>query len=407
MQSFQALDVLAETAHEYSASVTSASHWSFTWRTSESDWTSRAILPRSVARSSVDMGRARGSSDSLRSMKRSSSFSHCAGEAIACVLHAATSSAPATRQLRRIQLTTAEIPRATAVTMPFASATDGARIHFDVADPANERDEARPTVVLVQGLGLSARFWFDLPRRLASATRPHRVVVLDNRGTGRSDKPAGRYKMATFADDVAAVMDEARIERATVVGISLGGMIAQHVALRHPRRVSGLVLMATTAGLPYARLPKLRALATLVGLPIMQRARGPAQIGRSLARLLLSEQDVPRARELLAEWPAAMRAEPVSPRAYFSQLTAVLGHSTGFRLKRVTCPTIVVTGDDDVLIPPHNSRMLARLVPGAHLEVLRACGHAISASDPDCVQRTLDRLDDWKEVRRAASAPIR
>jgi 3-oxoadipate enol-lactonase len=280
--------------------------------------------------------------------------------------------------------------------MPFATGPDGVRLHYDVVacSAGDERDSTRPAVVLIQGLGLSSRFWFDLPQRLASGPRPRRVVVLDNRGTGRSDKPRGRYKMTTLADDVAAVLDAARVERASVVGISLGGMIAQHVALRHPRRVSGLVLMATTAGVPHARLPKLRAIATLVGLPILQRVRGPAQVGRSLARLLLSEQDVPRARELLAQWPAAMRAEPMNPRSYFSQLTAVVGHSTGFRLKRIGCPTVVVTGDDDVLIPPHNSRVLARLVPGAHLEVLRACGHAIPASDPGCVQRALDRLDD-------------
>jgi 3-oxoadipate enol-lactonase len=284
--------------------------------------------------------------------------------------------------------------------MPFASGPSSTRIYYDVV--GDEPGAARPTVVLIQGLGLSSRFWFDLPQRLSQGPRPRRVVILDNRGTGRSDKPQGRYKMTAMADDVAAVLDAARIEHASVVGISLGGMVAQHVALRHPRRVSGLVLMATTAGVPHARLPKMRAVATLVSLPVLQRVRGPAQVGRSLARLLLSEKDVPRARELLAHWPAAMRAEPMSPRTYFAQLAAVLGHSTGFRLKRIACPTVVVTGDDDVLIPPHNSRAIARLVPGAHLEVLRACGHAIPASDPDCVQRALDRLSG-----QILSAPVR
>ena len=274
--------------------------------------------------------------------------------------------------------------------MPFATGPGGARIHYEVR---GETKEPSPLdVVLVQGLGLSSRFWFDLPERLAAGAKARRVVVLDNRGVGRSDRPRGPYRMATLADDVAAVMVAAGVAKAVVVGISLGGMIAQHVALRHPDRVAGLVLLATTAGFPHVRLPTAKALATLLGLPIAGRFRTPAQTGRALARLLLPEKDVPRARELLSEWPAAMRAEPMNPRSYFAQLAAVATHSTGARLRHITCPTVVVTGDEDVLIPPHNSRLIASLVPGAHLEVVRECGHAIPATDPECIERALVKL---------------
>jgi pimeloyl-ACP methyl ester carboxylesterase len=274
--------------------------------------------------------------------------------------------------------------------MAFASGPGGARIYYEVR--SETKDPAATTVVLVQGLGLSSRFWFDLPERLSRGAKPRRVIVLDNRGVGRSDKPRGPYRMATLADDVAAVLDAAGAGKAIVVGISLGGMIAQHVALRHSDRVAGLVLLATTAGVPHARLPKARALATLLGLPIAGRFRPQAQVGRALARLLLAEKDVPRARELLSQWPAAMRAEPMLPRSYFAQLAAVVTHSTGSRLRRITCPTVVVTGDEDILIPPSNSRMIAKLVPGAHLDVVRECGHAIPASDPECIERALARL---------------
>ena len=274
--------------------------------------------------------------------------------------------------------------------MPFASGPGGARIYYEVR--SETKDAASPAVVLVQGLGLSSRFWFDMPERLAGGAKPRRLIVLDNRGVGRSDKPRGPYRMATLADDVAAVLEAAGADKAIVVGISLGGMIAQHVALRHPDRVAGLVLLATTAGFPHARLPKARAVATLLGLPIVGRFRPAAQVGRSLARLLLAEKDVPRAGELLSQWPAAMRAEPMLPRSYFAQLAAVATHSTGSRLKRIACPTVVVTGDEDILIPAHNSRLIARLVPGAHLEVVRSCGHAIPASDPDCIERALVKL---------------
>ena len=114
------------------------------------------------------------------------------------------------------------------------------RIHWE-----SHGESRGPAVVLVQGLGLSSRFWFDQPARLS---KHQRVITLDNRGTGRSDKPRRPYRLPQMADDVARVIREANAGPAIVVGISMGGMIAQHVAMRHPKDVAGLVLIATTPG---------------------------------------------------------------------------------------------------------------------------------------------------------------
>ena len=197
----------------------------------------------------------------------------------------------------------------------------------------------------------------------------------------------GLYRMGTMADDVAAVLDHAGVDRAYVVGISLGGMIAQHVAIRHPSRVAGLVLLATTAGFPHVRLPSPLALASFVSLPMTGRLKKKT-IDSGFARLLLARRDVERARELLAGWPDALQTDPTSFLVFAAHFAAVLGHSTGWRLRRIKCPTVVVTGDDDSLLPHHNSRLLAKLVPGAHLEIVPG-GHIIPASDPECVARAL------------------
>jgi pimeloyl-ACP methyl ester carboxylesterase len=266
--------------------------------------------------------------------------------------------------------------------MPFATRPRGVRIHYET------RGRGPTTAVLIQGLGLSSRFWFDVPDRLAAGDDPWHVVTPDHRGVGRSDRPWGPYTMAGLADDVMAVLDHAGVEKAYVAGISLGGMVAQHVALRHPSRVAGLVLLATTAGFPHVRLNPL-AVANFISLPMSGRLRR-SRLDASFARLLLSRKDVARSAELLSGWPEALQTEPTTFAGYAALFSAVLGHSTGRRLRKISCPTVIVTGDDDSLLPHHNSRLLARLVPDAHLEVIQG-GHIVTASDPDVVHRALRR----------------
>ena len=268
--------------------------------------------------------------------------------------------------------------------MPFATGPRGVRIHYET------RGSGRRTAVLIQGLGLPSSLWFDAPDRLSAAADPWRVILPEHRGVGQSDRPLGPYAMRTMADDVAAVLDDAGVDRAYVVGLSLGGMVAQHLALRHPRKVAGLVLLATTAGFPHILPPNPVALLNFISLPMSGRLHKDP-IDRPFARLLLAKRDVPRARELLAGWPAALKTNPTELSGYLAHFAAVVSHSTGLRLRSLKCPTVIVTGDDDALLPAHNSRMLARLIPGAYLEIVPG-GHIIPATDPGVVERALDRV---------------
>lgn len=267
--------------------------------------------------------------------------------------------------------------------MPHCDAPDGTRIHYEI------RGDRGPWVVMLQGLCLSSRFWFDVPDDLAGDPEmAHRVLLVDNRGTGRSDRAKPPYRMAALASDVIAAMDAAGVDRAVVAGISFGGMIAQHVALRHPDRVTGLVLLATTPGLPHGRPPAVEVIRTFLRLPF---AKG-REASKHLVRLMIPDREVHRARELFARWPEAVKADPIERLTFLAHLSAVLGHSTGFRLRKIQCPTVVVGGAEDVLIPPHNARALAKLIPGAHLEILEGVGHAIPMLDRDVVRRAVRRL---------------
>lgn len=268
--------------------------------------------------------------------------------------------------------------------MPFVTARDGHRIHY------REIGEEGPWVVMIQGLSLSGRFWFDAPQRVAE--RGARVLWIDNRGTGQSDRARRLYSMRTLAADVLTMMDDAGADRATVVGISMGGMIAQQLAVQHPERVEALVLLATTPGLPHGHLPALRTLLDFARLPF---ARGRAASAVA-ARLLLPPAERHRWDELFARWPEAFLADPQHAPTFFHQLGAVALHSVGRHLGRVTVPTIVVTGSHDVLVDPRNSQVIARLLPGAELEVLEGVGHAIPAQDPEVVLRALERV--WAKL---------
>jgi 3-oxoadipate enol-lactonase len=259
------------------------------------------------------------------------------------------------------------------------------RIHWE-----SHGEPSGPAVVLVQGLGLSSRFWFQQPERLLESG-VRRVVVLDNRGTGRSDKPRRPYRLPQMADDVARVIREAKAGPAVVVGISMGGMIAQHVAMRHPRDVRALVLLATTPGHPYAKLPAPDALRLLLTAPLQRR---DPKSTRKFNRLLLPEAELDRADVHLAGWPGALAHDPLSMQTFVRHFFAVMTNWTGERLRRVEQPAVVIHGEEDILVPPENGERLAKLLPRGRLVLLPDVAHAVPLLAPDVIARSVRELGE-------------
>jgi 3-oxoadipate enol-lactonase len=251
----------------------------------------------------------------------------------------------------------------------------GARIFYETIGQG-------PPLVLLQGLGLSSRFWLTAPERLAERFR---VVLVDNRGTGRSDRPLGLYTTGLMAQDVLAAVDELGLESFALAGISMGGMIAQEVALRaRPGRISGLVLLATTCGLPGGRIPAPSAILTL----LRSAQRTPERL-QAVRRLLVSVEALDANPRLFEDFERLMAADPVAPGVFLRQLMAASLHSTARRLGRIRCPTLVVTGEEDKLIPPANSRVLAARIPGARLLTLPGLGHAFPLEEREVLGRLL------------------
>jgi pimeloyl-ACP methyl ester carboxylesterase len=259
---------------------------------------------------------------------------------------------------------------------------------------AYERRGGGPLVVLVHGLGMPGRAWLGLIGGLVKSGNT--VVAPDNRGSGRSDAPPPPYHMRQLAADTAAVIEHVDRGPALVVGISLGGMIAQHLALNHPRLVRGLVLGATTCGLPRGRPPPLRALLTMA-----RGFFGDPRSQQALWRLMFHPQTLSRRPQLAGEMQRQLGDIDFCWAGILGQFAAHATHSTCLRLGRLRCPTEVLVGEGDRIIPPRNARILASRIPGAELTVLPEAGHVFPLEQPRAIPRAIRR------VQQRASNPQR
>jgi 3-oxoadipate enol-lactonase len=232
-----------------------------------------------------------------------------------------------------------------------------------------------PPVLLIMGLGMNATGWWRTVPVLAEAGL--RVLSFDNRGVGRSERVPGPYTAAEMAADAVSVLDAAGVEAAHVYGISLGGMIAQEVALGWPERVRALVLGATTAG-GEMLVPADEAVNAFVRLRAQMTAEHAvwASVPINYARRTRLEGG-----QRIAEDIVQRLRYPVEAEYYSAQLAAA--HSHAARVADIHAPTLVVHGDEDVLIPPANGERLAATIPGAELRTWPRTAHLYFTDEPE------------------------
>lgn len=252
---------------------------------------------------------------------------------------------------------------------------DGVRIAYEVR-PATARDPAASPIVLVHGLGYARWGWDGLPNLLG---QHHDVVLLDNRGIGDSDVPDGPYTAAQMAGDVLAVLDAAGIERAHVVGSSLGGMIVQEVAIRWPQRVHHLVLLSTTPGGDDAAPMPQQTVDLIQQMPGLE----PREALRRAITNALAPDHVQARPELVDQILEHRLANPQDPAGWQAQAHAGTTYDGGGRLGGIAARTLVLHGDQDVVVDPANGRLLAERIPDARLVELEGHGHLPFWEDPE------------------------
>lgn len=239
---------------------------------------------------------------------------------------------------------------------------DGINMYYEI------HGEGVP-LVLIMGLRRNLEWWYC---HIPELSQHFRVIALDNRGAGRSDKPQMEYSMSLFADDTAALMDALGLQSAHVLGISMGGYIAQELAINYPDKVKSLILGCTGAGGRRAVLMN------------SERAKKfTANDGLTPTEILGKDMDIYFSDGFIAEHPDAIEEFiDISLRyyqpafAFLRQFAACQKHDTSDRVDRLQMPVLLMTGDDDYLVPHQNTLILKELLPGAQLHIFPGLRHA-------------------------------
>jgi 3-oxoadipate enol-lactonase len=245
-----------------------------------------------------------------------------------------------------------------------------------------------PSVVLINGYSASALAW---PRAWTrSLEQRFHTITLDNRGSGWSRFAEVPFTIGDMADDVADVLEAAEVSRATVLGLSMGGMIAQELALRRPELVSGLVLAATRPPVPRFQGPPLISAWRLVRPP------GRSETLQNYFRALWTAAAAPGFAEShpeeIDELVRQSLERPTPRSMLLHQMRAMSGWAHAERLAGLDMPTVIVHGEADSFSPPANGRALARLVPGARHVPLEGVGHLLAHEAPDVLDAQIDEL---------------
>jgi pimeloyl-ACP methyl ester carboxylesterase len=213
-----------------------------------------------------------------------------------------------------------------------------------------------------------------------------KTILFDNRGAGRTDKPDIEYSIKMMAEDTVELIDALNIDQVNVLGISMGGLIAQQMSLSYPQRIKKLILCSTFPGGSKKIVPSQEA------MEFLRRDWGdlpPEEIVRLNIPFLFTEEFIRNKKDHIENYIQRALISPASPIGVARQKAAGSNYRVSRELKRVTTPTLILHGKEDKLIPPKNGEVLAGLIPGARLVLLDKIGHALFSHDIEPVVKAI------------------
>ena len=227
-------------------------------------------------------------------------------------------------------------------------------------------------LIMIMGLTGNTNWWD--PRWIETLSEKFKIIAFDNRGAGRTDISDREYSIKLFADDTAGLMDALGIPRANVLGISMGGMIAQELVLNYPEKVKKIVLCSTHCGGARSVQASEEVLGTLTA---DKRGVSAEEVARMTIPLLFTEdfiKNIHGVEELVIE---QISKNPISNEAFMRQVSAIMQFDTCNRLSQVKTPTLILHGKQDILIPPENGSILEKAIPGARLVSFENSAHGL------------------------------
>lgn len=271
------------------------------------------------------------------------------------------------------------------------------RIRVNDVELYYERHGAGEPLVFISGLGGHLG---EVPYLIDSYRRHVDFIAYDNRGCGRSEKPAGAFTVAGFADDAAALIEALGLQSAIVYGSSMGGMVAQELTLRHPRRVRALILGCTTAGAVNGVPPAAET--------IQQMVRNQPLTGDEASvagwRLGYSEPYIAANYDAMLARSREARRHSAPPDSYMRQIAAAAKHDAWDRLHEIGCPVMILHGSNDVMIPPANAHLMKARIAHAELHILDGMGHGYNLeAQPEADALVLDFVRRHGAMHAASS----
>ncbi|MFZ2095873.1 MAG: alpha/beta hydrolase [Anaerolineales bacterium] len=226
-------------------------------------------------------------------------------------------------------------------------------------------------LVFIGGLGADIFLWF---RQVPELSKQFQVITFDTRGAGESDKPEQPYTIRMFADDTAGLLNALKIEKASIVGASLGGLIAQQFTLAYPQMVTHLVLASTGFGGPHMVKPSL--FDVIPALFTMRRSGDPAKDIQRSFELFTSKTWCQQHPDLVKQYVDWRVAHPQPPEAYNRQKAAVNTYNGEDLISQIKSPVLIVHGAKDRIVPVKNAHLLKAKLPQARLVIFPDAGHA-------------------------------
>ncbi|MFW9833226.1 MAG: alpha/beta fold hydrolase [Candidatus Thorarchaeota archaeon] len=250
--------------------------------------------------------------------------------------------------------------------LPYAPVGD-IDIYYEVHGPQDA-----PPLVLIGGWASFRWIWF---RQIPTLMKKYKCIVFDNRGAGKSSKPDYPYTMEMMAADTVGLMDALGVDRAHILGISMGGLIGQQIALSYPEKVRSLILVSTHFGGPnHIPIPD-NVVALLVALPTETISYKQAREMRY--RATFSPQFIAENKELMEQIDVWVQQHPAPLYAQVNQSSATAEFDSESKLKNITAPTLILQGANDFTILPKNAELLAERIPNSKLQFIEGAAHFV------------------------------